>query len=117
MKELSKQHCEVCRVGAPRVEDLEADKLITNIPRWKKFQEDGIERLSREFHFKDFKEAMQFSYKISNLAEHEDHHPSILTEWGKVTICWWTHKIGGLHKNDFIMAAKTDTVAKVTVKV
>ena len=71
---------------------------------------DGIKRLRRAFKFKDFREAMQFTNRVGELAEQEDHHPAILTEWGKVTVTWWTHKIKGLHRNDFIMAAKTDSL-------
>ncbi|NOR79778.1 MAG: 4a-hydroxytetrahydrobiopterin dehydratase, partial [Methyloprofundus sp.] len=58
--------------------------------------------------FNNFVDAMAFTQKVSVLAEDENHHPTILTEWGKVTVCWWSHKIKGLHVNDFIMAAKTD---------
>lgn len=53
---------------------------------------------------------MAFTQKIAVLAEDENHHPAILTEWGKVTVLWWSHKINGLHVNDFIMAAKTDLI-------
>jgi 4a-hydroxytetrahydrobiopterin dehydratase len=56
----------------------------------------------------DFIKAMDFTNRAAQLANEEDHHPAILTEWGKVTVTWWTHKIKGLHQNDFIMAAKTD---------
>jgi 4a-hydroxytetrahydrobiopterin dehydratase len=51
---------------------------------------------------------LEFTNKIGSIAEVENHHPLIITEWGKVTLDWWTHKIGGLHKNDFIMAARSD---------
>jgi 4a-hydroxytetrahydrobiopterin dehydratase len=68
----------------------------------------GIKRLERTFKFKDFAQALAFTNKVGELAESEGHHPAILTEWGKVTVAWWTHKIKGLHQNDFAMAAKTD---------
>ncbi len=71
---------------------------------------EGIERLERVFKFRNFAEALAFSNKVGEIAEEEDHHPAILTEWGRVTVTWWTHKIKGLHRNDFIMAAKTDRV-------
>jgi pterin-4a-carbinolamine dehydratase len=64
--------------------------------------------LQRVFKFKNFAQALDFTNKVGDLAEAEDHHPALTTEWGKVTINWWTHKIRGLHRNDFIMAAKTD---------
>jgi 4a-hydroxytetrahydrobiopterin dehydratase len=71
-------------------------------------EQDHIKRLQRAFKFKNFAEALQFTNQVGALAEEEGHHPALLTEWGKVTVTWWTHKIKGLHRNDFIMAAKTD---------
>ena len=114
MENLYQKHCEACQLGAPVVTEEEANKLILSIPTWKRDFHDGVEKLFREFHFVEFKDAFGFSYKIANLAERENHHPAILTEWGKVTIFWWTHKINGLHVNDFIMAAKTDMIAKLS---
>ena len=58
----------------------------------------------------DFAEALEFTNDVGAIAEEEGHHPAILTEWGRVTVTWWTHKIRGLHRNDFIMAAKTDQI-------
>jgi 4a-hydroxytetrahydrobiopterin dehydratase len=69
---------------------------------------DGIKRLERLFKFKDYAEAVAFTNKIAAIAEEEDHHPRIVLEWGRVTVQWWTHVVKGLHRNDFIMAAKTD---------
>ena len=70
----------------------------------------GVRRLERVFAFKDFAQALAFTNQVGELAEAEGHHPAILTEWGRVTVTWWTHKINGLHRNDFIMAAKTEAV-------
>lgn len=78
------------------------------IPEWMIIEVDGVQRLERVFKFKNFVEALDFTNKIGEIAEQEDHHPLIVTEWGKVTVQWWTHVVKGLHKNDFIMAAKTD---------
>ena len=69
---------------------------------------DGIPCLERVFKFKNFAEALEFTNQVGAIAEEEDHHPKLVTEWGKVSVQWWTHKIKGLHKNDYIMAAKTD---------
>jgi 4a-hydroxytetrahydrobiopterin dehydratase len=88
--------------------DAEIDKLHPEVRDWKVIQGDDIKRLERQFKFKNFADALKFTNKVGQLAEAEDHHPSLLTEWGKVTVTWWTHKIKGLHSNDFIMAAKTD---------
>jgi len=86
----------------------EIAELLPQIPDWTLIERDGIKRLERIFRFKDFADALAFTEKVGRLAESEGHHPAILTEWGRVTVTWWTHKIRGLHRNDFIMAAKTD---------
>jgi 4a-hydroxytetrahydrobiopterin dehydratase len=100
--------CEACRVGAPQVTDEELKTLMPQIPDWAPVVRDDILRLEREFTFKNFREALAFTNRVGELAETFGHHPAILTEWGKVTVTWWTHKIRGLHKTDFVMAAKTD---------
>ncbi|MGH9933946.1 MAG: 4a-hydroxytetrahydrobiopterin dehydratase, partial [Nitrososphaerales archaeon] len=69
---------------------------------------DGIKRLERVFKFDNFAKSLEFAIKVGELAEAEGHHPALLVEWGRVTVQWWTHKIKGMHRNDFIMAAKTD---------
>lgn len=108
MTELATKHCEACRVGAPKVSDEEAKRLLNDIPEWHLVSESGIHQLQRQFTFSNFVEALAFTNAVGELAESENHHPAITTEWGKVLVCWWTHKIKGLHRNDFIMAAKTD---------
>jgi 4a-hydroxytetrahydrobiopterin dehydratase len=113
MTELPKQKCSACRVGEPTVTDAEIAEFHLQIPEWRIVEHEDVKRLERVFKFKDFAQALAFTNKIGELAEAEDHHPSILTEWGKVTVTWWTHKIKGLHRNDFIMAAKTDRVYAV----
>jgi 4a-hydroxytetrahydrobiopterin dehydratase len=108
MSDLSQKSCEACKVGAPRVTESEIREYSKHIPDWTIIKIDGIEHLHRVFKFPDFQNALTFTNKVGQLAESEQHHPAILTEWGKVTVDWWTHKISGLHLNDFIMAAKTD---------
>ncbi|MDO4433127.1 MAG: 4a-hydroxytetrahydrobiopterin dehydratase [Alysiella sp.] len=110
MSELKQQQCEACRADAPKVSDDELPELMRHIPDWQPIVMDGILQLQREFKFKNFKQAMAFSNRLADLAEAEGHHPGILTEWGKVTVTWWSHSIKGLHRNDFIMAAKTDAL-------
>jgi 4a-hydroxytetrahydrobiopterin dehydratase len=95
--------CVPCKGGEPTLTDPEIAKLQPQVPLWSVVEKDGIKRLERTFKFKDFAEAL-----VGDIAEAEYHHPSILTEWGKVTVTWWTHAIKGLHQNDFIMASKTD---------
>ena len=110
MEELTKQKCVACRADAPRVTDDELPGLIKQIPDWQPVSNDSIMQLTREFKFDNYVLSLSFTNAIADLAEEEDHHPAILLEWGKVKVTWWTHKIGGLHKNDFIAAAKTDLI-------
>jgi 4a-hydroxytetrahydrobiopterin dehydratase len=89
----------------------EIDELRRDVSAWQLLERDGIARLERVFHFPNFANALGFTNQVGALAEAEGHHPALLTEWGRVTVTWWTHKIRGLHRNDFIMAAKTDVLA------
>ncbi|PJG60243.1 4a-hydroxytetrahydrobiopterin dehydratase [Aeromonas cavernicola] len=108
MSELANQQCEACRADAPHVSEQTLRELMPLIPDWQPVVVAGVLQLQREFGFRNFKEALAFTLRLGELAEQEGHHPAILTEWGKVTVSWWTHKIGGLHRNDLIMAARTD---------
>ena len=108
MSDLVKQKCEACRADAPRVTDDELPDLLKQIPDWQPITNGSVLKLNKVFNFNNYAEAISFTNKIAELAEEEDHHPAILLEWGRVEVTWWTHKIGGLHKNDFIAAAKTD---------
>jgi 4a-hydroxytetrahydrobiopterin dehydratase len=110
MAELKSERCIACRRDAPRVSESEACDLRPQIPEWETIVRDGIPRLERTYRLKNFAEALSFTNRVGELAEAEKHHPAILTEWGKVTVAWWTHAIGGLHRNDFVMAAKTDSL-------
>ena len=113
---LSKQHCEACRAGAPKVSDDEMKTLVRSVPDWNFEARDGILQLERTYTFNNFSEALAFTQEVGLQAEEEGHHPTLLTEWGKVTVTWWSHKIGGLHRNDFIMAAKSDWIFEHTDK-
>ncbi|MDQ7858744.1 MAG: 4a-hydroxytetrahydrobiopterin dehydratase [Armatimonadota bacterium] len=105
---LIEMRCTACRVGEPTVTDEEIEALRPQVPDWAIVERDGIKRLERVFRFPNFAAALRFTNRVGALAESEGHHPALLTEWGRVTVTWWTHKIRGLHRNDFIMAAKTD---------
>jgi 4a-hydroxytetrahydrobiopterin dehydratase len=102
--------CEVCRIGAPQVTEEEANNYLAHLPEWKLVEKNEVKRIERSFTFKDFAQALEFTNKVGALAEAEGHHPSILTQWGNVKVTFWTHKINGLHRNDFIMASRTDTL-------
>ena len=108
MSDLKQMKCVACRASEPTLTDEEIGLLHPQIPNWQIKEVDGMKRLERVFKFKNFAQALEFTNKVGVIAEEEDHHPMITTEYGRVTVDWWTHKIGGLHKNDFIMAAKTD---------
>jgi 4a-hydroxytetrahydrobiopterin dehydratase len=107
---LAQIKCTACRAGEPTVTDEEIKRLYPQVSAWTIIEKDGIKRLELTFKFKDFSEGLSFTNRIGKIAEEEGHHPAILTEWGKVTVTWWTHKIKGLHNNNFIMAAKTDNL-------
>ena len=111
MIDLASSTCEACRIDAPKVSDDEASLLIKEIEGWDLIN-DGIKKLKKEFSFSNYSDSVDFSNKVADMAEQEDHHPQIILEWGKVTVIWWSHKIKGLHKNDFICAAKTNNISK-----
>lgn len=111
MSRLTNEKCVPCRGGVPPVSEAEIKEFKPQVPDWTLVERDGIRRLERVFQFPDFVQALAFTNRVGALAEAEGHHPALLTEWGRVTVTWWTHAIRGLHRNDFIMAAKTDTLA------
>lgn len=108
MVALTQEKCEACRVDAPKISDEELAELICAIPDWNIEVRDGVMQLEKSFSFRNFVDALAFSNKVGELAESEGHHPTLLIEWGKTRVTWWSHKIKGLHRNDFIMSAKTD---------
>lgn len=110
MTQLKDEVCEACRLGAPQLTSREIAELRVQIPAWRLVDEEGVKKLRREFSFANFADAMAFAVKLGDLAEAHNHHPAITVEWGKVTVLWWTHKIRGLHRNDAILAAKTDVL-------
>ena len=102
--------CIPCRAGEPSLTDAEIADLMLHVPGWQLVERDGIPHLERVFKLKNYAQAVEFTNQIAAIAEEEDHHPLIVLEWGRVTVQWWTHVVKGLHKNDFIMAAKTDEI-------
>jgi 4a-hydroxytetrahydrobiopterin dehydratase len=107
VNDLSSQSCEACQIDAPKVSQDQIQILLSEINGWILIDE-PINKIQKIFSFKNYKDSVDFSNKVASLADDEDHHPQIVLEWGKVTVIWWSHKIEGLHKNDFICAAKTD---------
>jgi 4a-hydroxytetrahydrobiopterin dehydratase len=108
MKKLENMECVPCRGGEPVLTNDQIAELLPQIPEWKLIEIDSVQRLERQFKFESFSGALAFTNQVGSLAEAVNHHPAILTEWGKVTVTWWTHILDGLHINDFILAARTD---------
>ena len=107
--DLAKQKCEACTIDAPLVDEKRFPEILNDLDGWEIiYGETNI--LSKTFSFSSYSNSVKFTMDITKLAEEEDHHPEIVLEWGKVTVSWWSHKIKGLHKNDFIAAAKTDAL-------
>ena len=111
MSKLLEEKCVPCSGDVSPATEEEINTYKTQVPNWDIVTENGESHLQRVYKFPNFKAALAFTNSIGDLAEEEGHHPALLTEWGKVTVTWWTHAINGLHHNDFIMAAKSDEIA------
>jgi 4a-hydroxytetrahydrobiopterin dehydratase len=108
MDYLTGQHCEKINASTAKMEESEARRMVRDLNGWQILEKAGELRLEKTYPFENFDQAAAFASRVAQAAILEDHHPTILTEWGKVTVTWWTHKIKGLHMNDFIMAAQTE---------
>jgi 4a-hydroxytetrahydrobiopterin dehydratase len=93
-----------------KLNDSEIAGLLPQVPEWVVIEEEGMKRLQREFSFGDFAEALAFTNRVGQLAEDADHHPRITTEWGRVTLTWWSHDQGGMVAADIEMAKKVDAL-------
>ena len=107
-QELAKERCQACRSDSPRTSEQETRTLLAELPNWRVVAEEGIDQLQAAFTFADFAAALAFVNRVGALAEAADHHPRLTLEWGRVEVAWWTHAIGGLHRNDFVMAARCE---------
>ena len=107
--DLTKQKCEACTIDAPLIDEKRFTELLEGLDGWEVIHQD-INILCKTYSFDSYKDSVKFSMDIAKLAEDEDHHPAILLEWGSVRLQWWSHKIKGLHMNDFICAAKSDKI-------
>lgn len=111
MSALHDQRCVPCRGGEPAISETDLERYRREIPAWKLIEEGGVRKLSRQFPFRNFRDALAFTNRVGETAEENNHHPLICTEWGRVTVTWWTHAISDLHLNDCIMAARTDNLS------
>ena len=110
MDELAKLHCSPIGATTPRLNEHDVNQLKSKLPGWVTYEKGAGLRLEKAYEFEDFRKALAFTNQVAQVANEEDHHPALLTEWGKVTVTWWSHKIRGLTQNDFIMAAKTEQI-------
>ena len=111
MAGLADEQCVALSSGAAGASPAEVAELKPQVPGWTVVN-DGMDKLERSYTFESFAEALAFTNKVGAIAEEQGHHPQLTTEWGRTTVRWWTHAAGGLHRNDFIMAAKTDALAE-----
>jgi len=106
MSVLAQETCIPCRGGVPPLKGEELDALQERLGNgWQIINEHHLEK---EYIFADFRQALDFTVKVGEVAENQDHHPDIYLVWGKVKLTIWTHKIDGLTESDFILAAKAD---------
>ena len=94
------------------LDEIALQSLTDNLDGWTIHRSTDIPRIEKTFKFPDFASALAFTNRVGELAEQENHHPALLTEWGKVTVSWWTHTLRGVHRNDVIMAARTDRLTE-----
>jgi 4a-hydroxytetrahydrobiopterin dehydratase len=118
MTELAQKTCTPCRGGVPPLEPDAAKTFLKDVPGWELLEAHGApaRKIQRGYRFSDFREALAFVDRVGALAEAEGHHPDISFGWGYATISLHTHKIKGLHENDFILAAKIDQLVPVTAR-
>lgn len=105
---LESKKCVPCQGGVPVISADVAQSMMDQVPGWR--LTDEARKLERGFEFKNFAQAMAFANQVGNLSEEQGHHPDISFGWGYCTVVFYTHKIGGLHENDFIMAAKVSAL-------
>ncbi|ASK18788.1 MAG: 4a-hydroxytetrahydrobiopterin dehydratase [Vreelandella alkaliphila] len=112
MTTLAQKTCEPCSGNAIPLTYSACQPHLAALSEWQIVDHDGIMKLTRQFTFRNFADALAFTQRVGDIAEQAGHHPVIVTEWGKTTVTWWSHAIKGLHLNDFILAARTDEVAE-----
>lgn len=108
MSDLTQQQCEPCRGDATAASATEISQWLADIPDWQLIECDGIKQLYRRIKTANFVESIDLAQRIAQIAEANNHHPQLIVNWGSLEVYWWTHKLRGLHRNDFIMAAMTD---------
>jgi len=110
MSTLSGLQCVACNKSAKRLTPIQVEVLLREVSGWEVIVDGGIHKLTCQFNTKNYQQSVSFTNAVAELAKTANHHPQIIVEYACVTVVWWSHIIKGLHKNDFIMAAKTSDV-------
>lgn len=110
MTEKKRKLCSACSADAPKATRIDVKQFKKEHPAWRQLEDDGVDKVRRKFSFAAYRDAIRFTDEVAELADFEDHHPTIFLEWGAVTVTWWTHKIGGVHINDLILARECDRI-------
>ncbi len=111
---LDQESCTPCRSGGTALDATAIENLLTALPSWSWVQRDGMDQLERRHECADFATALHLANCVGALAEAEDHHPELVIEWGRLTVRYWTHTLKGLHRNDFVLAAKTERILQAS---
>lgn len=112
MSHLHNEQCQACSADSQALSSTEQRNLLMQLSNWRITTDGGVAQLGKEYDFRNFKQALAFTNSVGALAEAENHHPELTTSWGRVKVTWWTHSVQGLHRNDFIMAARTDVLGE-----
>ena len=110
MTKLTEKHCVPCEGGTPPLDDATTTLLMGEVQGWRKLAEPKGARITKQLKFKDFVAAMAFLDRLAIIAESEAHHPDFCVHYNLVDVTLWTHSVGGLSENDFILAAKIDAI-------
>lgn len=111
MADLVSERCVACRPGSPAVKDAELAQLLAGLEGWEVVEAEGVRALRKRYSFESMADGLAFAAALGKAADAEDHHPRIVIDYRWVEVSWTTHAIANLHRNDFIMAAKTDALA------
>lgn len=110
--ELLEEKCEPITANSAPTSDEEAQGLLETLPGWQMVLEDGIKKLRYEFQFKGYLQVLVFTNRLSDASMRQGHYPLVVFKRDNATVTWWTQKIRNIHRNDFIMAAKTEDIYK-----
>ena len=108
MTKFAQKICVACQPDAEPATQSEIDRFFTDNPEWSLVVTGTVKSIEKVYKFSSFADALRFTNLVGEVAEQEGHHPAITTEWGRVGVQWWSHKIANVHLNDLILAARCD---------